>query len=213
MDNVNPKNTNRRCTATRIMKSLRDFTISECVRDKGLRFGLSVVSTEKETKSTKSKMFVAEQSEVRDIVHHLTAATRIYLKHEIQKSDPLHLPYYYRDSIHIIEKMINDDDQGDTTLLNSVLQRQFDFQQQDILTYFRIHGFSTLCSKPELCGFYSRGNSLDIVELFNILRPILKQINTSTYHSIYGGLNEYPMYLIFRICAETPNTRVEGIIM
>jgi hypothetical protein len=209
MADVNPKNKNRRCAATRIMKSLRDITMGECIRNKSTRFGLSVVSTEKQKEP---KMFVAEQSEVRDIVKHITAATLQYLKCEIQ-SNAIHMPYYYRDSIHIIQKMIHDNDNGETSLLNSVLQRQFDYQQQDVLTYFRINGFSTLCSKPELCGVYSRGNSLDIVELFHILEPILKQINTSTYQSIYGGVREYSMYLIFRICAETPNTRVQGLLI
>lgn len=212
-----PKNISRRCTATRIMKSLRDITVGECVRNKGTRFGLSVVSTEKETEP---KMFVAEQSEVRNIVQHLTLATLQYLKREIQhhgtKSQSQSHPQYYQDSIRVLEKMIytnNHHETEETMLLNSVLQKQFDFQKHDIFTYFRIQGFAALCSKPDLCGFYSRGNSLDIVELFHLLRPILKQMNTSTYHSIYGGINEYSMYLIFRICAETPNTRVQGVLI
>lgn len=213
MDGKTP-NTNRRHAAMRIMKSLRDITMSECICNKSVRFGLSVVSPEKDKEP---KMFITEQNEVRNIVRHITTATIRYLTRELQISDYIHMPFHYRDSINIIKKMIhlnnNNNSDENTGLLNSVMHREFDFQKQDVLTYFRIQGFAALCSKPDLCGFYSRGNSLDIVELFHILKPILKEMNTSTYHSIYGGITEYSMYLIFRICAETPNTRVQGVFM
>jgi hypothetical protein len=213
----NPPNANRRFASTRIMKSLRDITVCECVRNKGLQFGLSVVYPHDSEKEKTPKMFVALYSEIRTIIHHITSATIRFLQNEIRKSDPTQAPYYYRDSIRMIEKMIqSNNEEGespDTVLLNSVINRQFYFQQQDVFTYFHINGFTALCSKPDWCGFYSRGNSLDIVELFHILRPIIKQMNTSTYHSIYGGIDEYSVYLIFRICAETPNTRVQGTII
>lgn len=216
----NPKNTNRRFAATRIMKSLRHLTRCECIQNKGLRFGLSVVSSQDSEKDKNPKMFVAMQNEIRDIIQHIASATILYLKREIHKLDTLKTPYYYTHSIRMIQKMIHTNNQNteqgessESVLLNSVANKQFDFQKQDAFTYFRINGFAALCSKPDLCGFYSRGNSLDIMELFHILQPILKEMNTSTYHSIYGGIDEYSMYLIFRICAETPNTRVLGMLM
>jgi len=208
----------RRLAATRIMKCLRGFGV-DFVRDKNMQVVFSITySTLMPDNNEPQYIFSTHRTQIPDIIEHIISATISYLKYEIHIRKSIQNPPYYNDCVRMVEKMIqekkNNDESPDKRLLNSIVNRQFDFQKQDAFTYFQVNGLIALCSKPDLCGFYSRGESLDIVQLFDLIRPILKQLNVSTYNAIYCIIQEhqYPLYRIFSICANTSNARVRCTI-
>jgi hypothetical protein len=73
---------------------------------------------------------------------------------------------------------------------------------QDSLIYFDIIGLYALCNKSDCDGFYSRGNSSDICQLFDLIEPFTKKYD-QLYEIIYGGRETSDLYGLFKESAET----------
>lgn len=61
----------------------------------------------------------------------------------------------------------------------------------DGLIYFDVGGLFSLCKKSDCQGFYSSGNSIDIINLLNVIKPFLKELDEDTYNAIYENQNNY----------------------
>lgn len=217
----------RRQAATRVMKTLRKVVACDCIRDIRRVFTLTIVpsSTIYHNPPDVKCIFRIRHSIMIEIMESIIRASVEYLQWAVNATMPSieHLPYYYNDCKRMIEKFIHDANSTDEevaphtsgTLLNTVMAQQFDFQRQDAFTYYQVNGLIALCSKPDLCGFYSRGNALDIIQLFELIRPFLKSSNLSVYNHIYGLPNgyKYTVYDVFELCANTPDTRVYGNVI
>jgi hypothetical protein len=62
-------------------------------------------------------------------------------------------------------------------------------QIQDLLIYFGVGGVYALCNKMDCEGYYSVGNSYDILELFKLIKPFIinKTDNLETHgNEIYN---------------------------
>lgn len=59
-----------------------------------------------------------------------------------------------------------------------------DISYIDALIYFDIGGLYALCNKNDCQGFYSSGNSKDIIQLFDLIEPFIKN-NVDYYKNCY----------------------------
>lgn len=74
--------------------------------------------------------------------------------------------------------------------------------EQDSLIYFDIIGLYALCNKSDCEGFYSRGNSSDICQLFDLIEPFTKKYDQLHEH-IYGGRETSDLYNLFKESVDT----------
>lgn len=69
--------------------------------------------------------------------------------------------------------------------------------QIDALVYFDIYGLYSLCNKNDCEGYYSPGNSVDICNLLDLIKPFIKNIDEDVYGTIYeASSNE--LYKLFK---------------
>ena len=72
----------------------------------------------------------------------------------------------------------------------------------DALIYFDIGGLYALCNKSDCEGFYSVGNSKDIVLLFDLIEPFVKK-DDSFYEGIYEeSFSGNKLYDVFKQSVE-----------
>jgi hypothetical protein len=57
----------------------------------------------------------------------------------------------------------------------------------DSLIYFNINGLYALCNKSDCEGYYSPGNSSDICQLLDLIKPFIKVNDEYIYERIYEG--------------------------
>jgi hypothetical protein len=56
----------------------------------------------------------------------------------------------------------------------------------DALIYFKMGGLVALCNKSDCEGYYTPGNSLDICNLLDLIKPVFSVKNDSDYKNIYN---------------------------
>ncbi len=61
------------------------------------------------------------------------------------------------------------------------------FDSIDALIYFNINGLYALCNKSDCEGYYSPGNSSDICQLLDLIKPFIKVNDEYVYERIYEG--------------------------
>lgn len=84
------------------------------------------------------------------------------------------------------------------TILDKFLNLTKVIPNIDALIYFDIGGLYALCNKGDSQGYYTSGNAKDIIELFNLIEPFVKNYD-DVYECIYiseGRLNNklYDVY-------------------
>lgn len=73
---------------------------------------------------------------------------------------------------------------------------------KDALIYFNIDGLYALCNKSDCEGFYSVGNSKNIIRLFDLIEPFVKKDN-SVYMGIYEeSFSRNKLYDVFKKSVE-----------
>lgn len=202
----------RRQVATRIMKCLRGV-VSECVRDTTLKVVFSIANTHlHEEIQYDDIMCCIARAEVFPLIRDILTATLHYLTNQLRLCvipDGSEKDRFASAIKHLIEK--NHDESPDKRLLNWISQAPFDVEKQDAFTYFQVNGIVVLCGKPNLCGYYSRGNALDILKLFEIIRPVMKQLNLESSYRVIYEHREGPrvsLNRIFRTCVDNHNSRI-----
>ncbi len=65
-------------------------------------------------------------------------------------------------------------------------------QYIDALIYFNVGGIYSLVNKSDCEGFYSPGNSLDIIILLDLIKPIINEYYNDEYSTIYEDI--YDMF-------------------
>jgi hypothetical protein len=73
----------------------------------------------------------------------------------------------------------------------------------DALIYFDIGGLYSLCNKCDCDGFYSVGNSIDICQLFDLIKSFIKINNEGTYSSIYNTESRYYGQCLYELFKES----------
>ncbi len=98
--------------------------------------------------------------------------------------------YYKTDIVKLIESMNKAKTrnvygfESDATL-NNFINIINDLKCIDALIYFDIGGLYSFCYKNDCEGYYSVGNSVDICQLFELIEPIIKNIDEDFYNCIY----------------------------
>ena len=72
----------------------------------------------------------------------------------------------------------------DNNLVIKILQLITNISYIDSLIYFNLGGLYALCNKSDCEGFYSVGNSYDIILLFDLIKPFVQKY-TDCYDCIY----------------------------
>lgn len=224
---MRPRNP-RRELSTRVMRYLRDFVSgSEHIRKTYVVLSVAYSNMSPHQKEYKCRI---SRNELVSILENIICATLEYLRQEVYLEGNTY-NHYYCDIIHkILEKYADEEtdkekqkDVKGKRLLNLFTS---EYETQDAFAYFHVNGLLILCSKHDLCGIYSKGNCIDIVQLFKAIHPIMKTRYVSSYTSIYGRQYEcknehnddnhsgtYPIYHIFRICVNTQQGIVHGDII
>jgi len=67
-----------------------------------------------------------------------------------------------------------------------------DLKSVDLLIYYGIGGLYSFCNKSDCEGYYSVGNSYDICELFNLIKPFLikNKENNELYNNVIKEIEE-----------------------
>jgi hypothetical protein len=71
----------------------------------------------------------------------------------------------------------------------------------DSLIYFDINGLYALCNKSDCEGYYSPGNSSDICQLLDLIKPFVKVNDEYVYERIYEGY-------LYRLFTESATKRL-----
>jgi hypothetical protein len=87
----------------------------------------------------------------------------------------------------------------DNNLVVKFLNLNTNLSYIDALIYFNIGGLYALCNKNDCEGFYSVGNSTDIVLLFDLIEPFLKNYD-DCYECIYVAEGRFSnrLYDVFK---------------
>jgi len=99
------------------------------------------------------------------------------------------LPIKLKDLIKLNEDYKNNTEIGELSV-NYFISSIDDVEQ---FIYFNILGIYVLCNKSDSDGYYSPGNSLDIICLLDLIKQYL--INSEVYSCIY--VNENSVYNLF----------------
>ena len=65
-----------------------------------------------------------------------------------------------------------------------LLIQNIDFNITNTLIYFNIGGLYTLCNKSDCEGYYSVGNSYDILHLITLIKPFINKDYDCLYENI-----------------------------
>jgi hypothetical protein len=72
------------------------------------------------------------------------------------------------------------------------------------LNYFDVGGLYFLCNKNDFEGIYSPGNAMDICNLFDLIKPFVKQNSEEVYSIVYingGEIIDKNLYDLFKMAA------------
>lgn len=220
---MRPRNP-RRELSTRVMRYLREFVSgSEHIRKAYVVLSVAYSNISPPKKEYNCRI---SRNELVSILEHIICATLEYLRQEVYLEGNTYKRYYC-DIIHqILEKWSEENEKEEKRLLNILNTLIYEFEIQNAFAYFQVNGLLVLCSKHDLCGIYSKGNCIDIVHLFNTIRPIMKTRYITSYTTIYGTSHRhnegerhnqnsgtYPMYHIFHICANTQHGMIHGAMI
>lgn len=70
-----------------------------------------------------------------------------------------------------------------------LLIQNIDFNITNILIYFNIGGLYSLCNKSDCEGYYSVGNSYDILNLITLIKPFINKDDNDNYDCLYENID------------------------